>query len=249
MIRRVVLAALVGALLAPAASDATFPGTNGKIAFVRNNDVWTMNPDGAGQLNLTNTPASEESPVWSPDGDQLAFGSGSRLYVMNADGTGRSEIPGGYTYFDGPAWSPDGQRLAFAGPGSDIDAIYTMNVDGTDLQLIHEVGHRDAQGLDWSPGGDRLAVSMERDFPNFCSYEIWTMDTDGTDIQNTTNTCTSDRDFDPSWSPDAAKIAWYNSAEELVDEGVWVENADGSGKAQLTQGVSNDSEQRPVWSA
>ena len=57
-----VLATLVS--LAPVAG-ATFTGSNGRVAFVRTNpaapgnrDIWTMNPDGTDQRNLTaNSPA------------------------------------------------------------------------------------------------------------------------------------------------------------------------------------------------
>ena len=42
-------------------ASATFPGTNGRIAFVRCDpnqcDIWLMNPDGSAQVDLTNTPA------------------------------------------------------------------------------------------------------------------------------------------------------------------------------------------------
>ena len=42
-----VLIVLALMLALPAAAQATFPGENGKIAFVRGGDIWTMNPDGA----------------------------------------------------------------------------------------------------------------------------------------------------------------------------------------------------------
>jgi TolB protein len=32
-----------------------------------------MNADGSAQTNLTNNPASDGDPAWSPDGTKLAF--------------------------------------------------------------------------------------------------------------------------------------------------------------------------------
>src|SRR5947209_446961 len=48
---------------------------NGRIAFVSEADIYTMNPDGSDRLRLTFSPTDQSSlvPVWSPDGTQIAF--------------------------------------------------------------------------------------------------------------------------------------------------------------------------------
>ncbi len=50
-----------------------------------------MNADGSGQTNLTNNPAGDVNPGWSPDGTKIAFDSGrdgnQEIYIMKADGT------------------------------------------------------------------------------------------------------------------------------------------------------------------
>ena len=77
-----VLAALLAAaavlVAAAGPAGAAFSGGNGKVAFYRNGDVWTMNADGSGPANLTNTPNTsddEVEPAWSPDGRKIAFTS------------------------------------------------------------------------------------------------------------------------------------------------------------------------------
>src|SRR5262249_9942763 len=46
---------------------------NGTIS---QSDIWVMNADGSGQVNLTHNPAQENwSPARSPDGMQIAFAS------------------------------------------------------------------------------------------------------------------------------------------------------------------------------
>ena len=49
-----------------------------------------MDADGTNAVNLTNHPAKDGAPVWSPDGTKIAFWSerqGIRaIYVMKADG-------------------------------------------------------------------------------------------------------------------------------------------------------------------
>src|SRR5919109_4275185 len=81
----VLTAALSAALVAPA--QATFPGGNGKIAFVRDGAIHTMNVDGTGVTRLTSDASREGEPKWSPDGSRIAFARGDDIWVMNADGS------------------------------------------------------------------------------------------------------------------------------------------------------------------
>jgi hypothetical protein len=80
--------------------SATFPGANGKIAFVSdrdgNQEIYVMNPDGSGVTRLTNNAAHDVYPAWSPDGSKIAFTSNRdgnwEIYVMNADGSGATRL-------------------------------------------------------------------------------------------------------------------------------------------------------------
>src|SRR6266516_5281968 len=71
----------------------------GQIAFTSNRDgnseIYLINADGSGVARVTNNPATDDEPVWSPDGTKIAFlsyrdGTPLRweIYVMNADGSG-----------------------------------------------------------------------------------------------------------------------------------------------------------------
>jgi Tol biopolymer transport system component len=81
-------------------SLAAFPGANGKIIFTSdrdgNDEIYVMNTDGSGQTNLTNNPATDSRPAWSPDGLKIVFTSSrddnSEIYVMNADGSGQTRL-------------------------------------------------------------------------------------------------------------------------------------------------------------
>jgi len=50
-----------------------------------------MDGDGSGLTNLTNNPAGDGQPVWSPDGSKILFVSdrdgNDEIYVMKADGS------------------------------------------------------------------------------------------------------------------------------------------------------------------
>jgi dipeptidyl aminopeptidase/acylaminoacyl peptidase len=69
--------------------------TASRIAFASqregNFELYTMKPDGSDVRRLTDNPASDLQPAWSPDGQRIAFTSNrsgnSDIWVMDADGT------------------------------------------------------------------------------------------------------------------------------------------------------------------
>lgn len=85
-----------------------------RIAFMSNRtgnwEIWAMNSDGSGQVNLTNHTAEDAQPSWSPDGKKIAFSSYRdghwEIYVMNADGSNQTRL----THTEGnavlPVWAP-----------------------------------------------------------------------------------------------------------------------------------------------
>ena len=59
-------------------------------------DIYIMNPDGSGRINLTRHDAQDSEPTWSPSGKHILFTSDrdgiDDLYRMNADGTNVRKI-------------------------------------------------------------------------------------------------------------------------------------------------------------
>jgi Tol biopolymer transport system component len=47
----------------------------GLVASLSNSEVFVMNHDGSSMRNLTNNPAFDAWPRWSPHGKQIVFGS------------------------------------------------------------------------------------------------------------------------------------------------------------------------------
>lgn len=73
-------------------------------------EIYVMDADGTNQRRLTDHPAEDWRPAWSPDGTKIAFRAfrdGSwEIYVMDADGTNQRNLTD-YPAWDGmPAWSP-----------------------------------------------------------------------------------------------------------------------------------------------
>ena len=102
-------------------AQATFPGAEGKIVFASlHGDIWTMNPDGSGLVNILDRPTADRSPTLSPDGTKIAFiahlplTSRGDVAVMNLDGSGLTNLTNLGTHnHQHLSWSPDGQTLLF----------------------------------------------------------------------------------------------------------------------------------------
>ena len=229
-----VATALVAGLLSGVGSPvrAAFSGGNGPIAFHAANTrfgIYTMNPDGSGQVPLT-TNRFDTAPEWSADGSRLVFESEGDIFVINADGTGRTNLTNSPTIDDGsPTWSPDGQFIAFASVRQNSD-IYAINADGSggEVQLTTDTRYDDFPA--WSPDGSTIAFFAARAAQRGLFTMPATTGEPETFVQGVSTN--SNTRFD--WSPDSARIAF------ITDLNLWTVDRDGTAPLQLTfDGTAN----------
>jgi hypothetical protein len=79
------------------------------------------------------------------------------LVIQLTDGAGE-DVTGANGVFTGIAWSPDGSQLGVSfGPSDDVQDVYTVAVDGSDLTRRTNDGH--SRRPAWSPDGLAIAYS------------------------------------------------------------------------------------------
>jgi len=220
-------------------------GAKGKIAFVSQRDdpdpqscskgrgcnyeIYVMNPDGSALTRLTNNPANDRFPTWSPDGRRIAFSREKDIYVMNADGNNQTRLTNATSLVMGLDWSSDGQRIIFSlseTPGK--SGVYVMNMDGSDLTRV-----TDGAWPAWSPNGKRIAFSRDP----YGRLSVMSVDDSGL-------THLSNKGFWPAWSPDGERIAFTSTRDGNSE--IYVMNADGSALTRLTVHPGDDA--FPTWS-
>lgn len=183
-------------------------------------DIYLVNVDGSGTIQLTDHPGQDRWPTWLPGGQETAFQSTrdgqDAIYAINIDGSNLRQLarvrleplPVGYPNYSNiqgqASWSPDSTRVAFHSVAGDL-AI--MNFDGSNRTLLpYGTGLEYYWGAvpAWSPDGTRIAFMSSR----AGNFEIYIVDLDGSNLMRLTNSISDD--WFPAWSPDGTKITYTN---------------------------------------
>lgn len=214
--------------------------------------IHVFNADGTGLTRLTNKGnVMDSEPAWSPDGTQIAF---TRLYenfvreelwLMNSDGSNQHYI--GVEGF-AAKWSSDGNSFIYSSKISGNYEIYTCNTDGSNIQKITNSSFDETFPI-YSPDGTQIAYCASfgaYNTPgNSSTYEIYTMNSDGTNISKVTNNIVMD--FYPRWSPDGTLIAFVSDRHETGRMEVYIMSADGSNAHRVTNSPAGITAINPVW--
>lgn len=151
-------------------SDPDRPACQEKVTCTR--DIFVINADGSGWVQLTSDPGNDWQPDWSPDGSAIVFirdgGDifAGDIYSMSADGTNVTPLTDTAEGESHPRWSPDGTQIAFVRGSGNAFSLYVMAEDGSNARLLasglegsHSVEPDLFQDFSWSPDGASIAFA------------------------------------------------------------------------------------------
>lgn len=214
-------AVVLGAGLLATATCTVPPGSAPDRATARlvfasdrtgNGDLYSL--DGAGHLTrLTDHPAGDWDPSWSPDGQRLAFTSHrdgqSDIWLMLADGSELRNLTQhrGWDYW--PDWSPDGRQIVFVSERDGDAELFIQAVDSPSARQLTQNTDQDRLPA-WSPDGSTIAFASVREGVE----GIYLIDADSGSEEALTRWPL--RGTAPAWSPDGQQLAfvgWEESAQ------------------------------------
>jgi len=216
-------------------------------------DIFTIPAQGGEPVEVTNDPAMDANPVWSPDGKYLYFasdrsGSMSLWRIPIQEETGKvlgppEAVSPPSAYSVQMSFSRDGKRMVYSQwlRGANLQQVAFDPVKGTITGqpiAVTKFSSRSVYSPDLSPDGEWLAFGSG----GSKQENLFVIRRNGNDQHQLTDDSSKHRGA--RWSPDGRQIAFYSDRSGKWD--VWMINADSSGLHQITYGT--DPVIRPIWS-
>ena len=206
-------------------------GGGGLIAYNSNksgnNEIYVMNNDGSGEIQLTFNPQDDRVPSWSPDGKMIAYQSytsnGYEIFYLEIENGVSHQVTFNNWNDYAPSWSPDGNKFVFYSDEDGNREIYTIDIDGGNRTQLTQTTNTYNWFPTWSPDGNRITYSS-----NFSGkYMVYVMNADGSGKTALQHGCIS------SYSPDGELIVYTTYCQDNGD--IHLMNADGSNPQIITE--------------
>ncbi len=211
-----------------------------------NYELFVMNADGSELTKLTDNPAFDGAPSFSPDVKKFAFTStrngNMNVFIFNLEAYIKGEPTEAIQLTDEgnnycPAWAPDNSSIVFTSDRDGGFKIYKMNIDGSDEEIFIDLDG--AFYPSWSSDSKKLVFNAKANGTN----EIYSIDATGENIVRLTNNSVDDQFA--SWSPDGENIA-YSSSDSITLFDIYTMDKNGESIVKLI--ASGNSDEFPIWS-
>jgi TolB protein len=179
----------------------------------------------AGGLNIT--------PAYSHDGRYVVYASGNEsgtdlmMTAVDSPGVVQRLTFGRGSDNGSPTFSPDGRQIAFFSSRSKYPQIYTMDADGTNVQLLTPFtpGVRSYRAApDWSPDGRSVAFEQQNG-----DFQVWMINVRDKEPRQLTS---EGENEGPSWAPDGRHISL--SSTRGGSKQIWILDTESGRFRQLT---------------
>jgi len=207
------------------------------IAFSEGSQIWKKKTDGDSLTQLT-FEGRNFFPSWSPDGKWIAYIQSvcneikCGLWLVNLIEENPHNPVARYGMF--PSFHPANNTILYSkrwvnNAGQVYgDSLFYYSIktgSSSEFTVLHDENYSNhAFRINWD--GSKIAfTSRPTDLPH---YRIWTMDANGSNLEQLTGT----QSYGCDWSPDGKYIVYTDARAE--NGRLWIMNADGSNKRQLT---------------
>ncbi len=208
--------------------------------------------EGGAPKRLTNPPQGSQgdsTPAVSPDGKTVAFvrsaiiandAADADIFTCDLQGGNLQRLTFDGRGIRGIAWTPDGSHLVYAGYRMGSWRLWRLPAAGgspRDLGFARE----NAQYPAAASAGGRLAYTNS---PSVSA--VWRAELGGDASKCQSLIRSPGREAAPAYSPDGRKIA--DISDQTGADEIWVSDADGGHRAQLTRFKGRAAPNRPLWS-
>ena len=187
---------------------------------------------------------SDGLPIVSPDGSRIAFtsnrGGADDVFVISPNGTNERRLTNTRESEGNLAWTASGKQILFSVFKDNIGHLYGIDPDGKNQ---HELASVPGRGPTLSPDGQRLVYMAG----TWIATRLMVSAFDGTNAKQITDG--SSIAWNNHWSPNGNLIAFTGRNDPKGELAVFVMNADGSSRRQVTHIPEEEGgAQWPVWS-
>ncbi len=220
-------------------------------------DIYIKRVDSNAIRQLTDDPANDATPAFSPDGKWVAYASDREgnwdIYLTSINGGPARKISRSPNDEIHPSFSPDGRQLVYCVRGLKSRQWEMAVVDVQNPVTPQFIGY----GLfpSWSSTANVIAYQRARE-QGSRYFGIWTIEFNNGDwVRPTQITASANAAaITPRWSPDGKRLVFctiirpdsdLQKRAMPVQSDIWVINADGTGRANLTR--SRFANLQPAW--